>query len=856
MSFALQFRLTQRHIRKHLFQSILFVIGIALGVAVGIAIDLANASASRAFELSVDSVTGRTTHQIVGSTGRLSTDVYRTVRIDLGIRSSAPIIDTYGQAISLDNRSIRFLGVDPFADVLFRDYLVNEEADDEYTGALYDFIATPNTVLISADTAARYGLALGDTITVRTPTNPSVVLTIIGFLYPNDDLSAQALDDLLLMDIATAQEISGQSDTITRIDLILPPDADLDAINSILPPGTLISTPANSQNALSQMTDAFKLNLQALSLLALLVGVFLIYNTVSISVVQRRPVIGILRSLGMTRPQIFLLILTEVFVLGLIGTLLGLILGVFLGRGAVQLVAQTINDLYFRVNVQALVLDNTVLIRGAMIGITASIVASVIPSFEATRTQPVGVMRRSNVEQGIWRVLPYIVGVAIVTDLLGFVLLRIETTSIILSFMALMLILIGSTLLTPFFMVAQMRSSMSIMGRLFGIIGRMAPRAIERSLSRTSVAVAALTLAVSVIVGVSVMISSFRTTLTDWLETTLSADIFISPQGNDDSNLAVDIEPTIIDELMQLSGVERVATVRNVTVVAPDFPELPPVNLSAIDTDLTDGERDFAWNIASDGDYWQAMQNGNIIVSEPFAFRRSITRENNTITLLTEQGEQSFTVVGVFYDYSADQGIILMYRAVYTAFYNDPYISAAALDLLPDVELGGVLDVLQTETLLESGLEAQSNRALKTNVLGIFDRTFAITVALRLLATVVAFIGILSTLMALQLENTRQYGVMRANGMTLRQLRSFTYLQTGLMGLSAGILALPIGLILSLILIYVINVRSFGWTMELTLNYQEFGQALMVAVVAALTASIYPAWRLSKLVVAEALRSE
>jgi putative ABC transport system permease protein len=226
------------------------------------------------------------------------------------------------------------------------------------------------------------------------------------------------------------------------------------------------------------------------------------------------------------------------------------------------------------------------------------------------------------------------------------------------------------------------------------------------------------------------------------------------------------------------------------------------------------------------------------------------------LTLLTDQGSQTFTIVGVYYDYTNDQGVVMMHASIYHQYYDDPYVSAIALNLESGVDLNSVLKTLQTETLVGTGLQAQSNRSLRQSALDVFDRTFSITIALRLLATIVAFVGILSALMSLQFEHTRQYGIMRANGMTPRQLRVFTFLQTGLMGTVAGLLALPIGLILALVLIEVINVRSFGWTMDLILRPQEFIQAFLVALIASLLAGVYPAWRLGKLVAIEALRSE
>jgi putative ABC transport system permease protein len=160
------------------------------------------------------------------------------------------------------------------------------------------------------------------------------------------------------------------------------------------------------------------------------------------------------------------------------------------------------------------------------------------------------------------------------------------------------------------------------------------------------------------------------------------------------------------------------------------------------------------------------------------------------------------------------------------------------------------------QTLADYDVVIQDYRTLRDWVFRVFERAFTITTALQILATAVAFIGILSALLSLQLEHTREYSVMRAVGMTPYQLWNFTLIQTGLMGTIAGLLALPIGFVLALVLIYVINVRSFGWTMFLTLSPNEFIQAFAVAVIAALIAGLYPAWRLSNLVTARALRNE
>ncbi len=851
-------RLTRRYIDRRLVQSLLFIAGVALGVAVGVAIDLANGAASRAFALSVNSVTGRATHQIVGSAGSVPTSLYRALRIEAGVRASAPVIESIVRAESLGGRTFRLLGIDPFAEGPFRTYLtadmLAEAGPDGGAGALA-FLTEPGAVLISRALAEQANLAPGDTLSLRTRTRGAAVVTIAGFLSPAHEGSASAVNDLMVADIATAQEISGRPGELTRIDLILESDAERAAVEGLLPPGTALVSAAASRSALAQMTDAFELNLRALSLLALLVGVFLIYNTVTFSVVQRRPTLGILRAVGATRQQIFALILAEAVLLGCVGTVIGLGLGIILGSSTVSLVAQTVNDLYFRVQVEQITVPAGTLARGFVIGMGVSVLAAVLPSLEATRTEPAGVMRRSDMERTTQRLLPVVTLGAAALVGVGVLVLQIDTRRLEVSFGGLFMILVGGALLTPAALVVLMRAVAPGMTRGFGVLGRMAPRAITRSLSRTSVAVAALTLAVSAIVGVSVMISSFRQTVSEWLDTTLGADIFISPFAGESNDIPVDVDPAIVSRLERVEGVERVTTVRNVAVLAPDYPDQPPANLVVPSDDITHSARRFAWQRAP-GNYWDALRSGQVVVSEPFAFRRGITPENAQITLLTDRGPHTFEVAGVYYDYTTDQGSVMMARTTYDRYWDDPYISAIALDLAPGANLERVLESLQSETLIDTGLRAQSNRALRAGALEVFDRTFAITIALRLLAAIVAFIGILSTLLALQLEHTRQYGVMRANGMTPRQLRAFTLIQTGLMGLAAGLLALPQGIALAVILIDVINVRSFGWSMDLMLSGQPFVQALAVALGAALLAGVYPAWRLSRLVTAQALRSE
>ncbi len=850
-------RLAGRYIERRLLQSVLFVLGVALGVAVVIAIDLANNSATRAFTLSTESVTGRATQEIIGGPSGLPTDLYTKLKLDLGLQEAAPVVEDYVGVKGLGDQPFHLLGVDPFSEPPFRSYLSNVSVAGQGQANAFDalnaFIADPDTALISSGTASRYGLKPGDMITLQPP-GGAVQVKIVGLLQTGDEASAQALDNLILTDIATAQEIIGTPGSISHIDLILPAGYDLSKITALLPSGASITTPSQASGALGQMTAAFQLNLQALSLLALVVGVFLIYNTVSFSVVQRRTILGILRSLGATRRQIFALILGEALALGFVGTLLGLGLGMIAGRAAVGLVAKTISDLYFAVDVQQVTIDPITLVKGVAIGLIASLIAALIPSFDATRTPPAGSMRRSALEAQAQRLVIPITLVALALNVVGVLLLAIQTTDLIVSFTSLACVVVGGALLTPMVLVVAMKLLTPLTTRIFGVLGRMAPRAVSRSLSRTAVAVAALTVAVSVIVGVSVMIDSFRDTVGDWLDTTLGADVYISPPALTGTRATANVDPALARKVAAVASIDHVVTGRDVDVIAPDYPDLPPVDLNVATGEVVSRPRRFVWNTAGDN-YFPVLDSGKIMVSEPFAFKRGITPDHNTIRLQTDHGIQTFTVVGVYYDYSTDQGSVFMADKVYRQYFDDPYISTMAVFLKPGANSAQVIAAIQ-QALSGTELIVRSNAALRASVFEVFDQTFAITAALRLLAVIVAFIGILSALMALQLEQTRQYGVLRAIGLTPRQLWNYTLIQTGLMGVTAGVLALPVGLALALILIEVINVRSFGWTMQINVLPGELILAFGVAVIAALAAGLYPAGRLSRMRTTEALRSE
>lgn len=840
-------RASWRDLTRRGWQFGLMILGVALGVAVVVAIDLANTSATRAFELSTETVVGRATHRIEAGPAGVPDEVYTQLVRSGEMGKLAPIVEAYGTARGLGDQPLRLLGVDPFAEPPFRDFF----ASDRPLGPGFErFYLDPGAVIVSSGLAAEHGLEPGSSFEFSVNGRVST-LTVFGIVSSSGSESGPLPNEILLTDIASAQDVTGQPHNLSRIDVIADA-AEADRIRRALPTGVELVTASQQVQTAAQLSDAFQLNLTALSLLALVVGMFLIYNTTTFSVVQRRFVLATMRSLGVTAEQLFVLILFEAVVIGGVGALLGVGLGWALGQGAVRLVTQTINDFYFVVSVRQAPLTLAAGIKGLLLGVGSSVLAAAPPAWEAASVPPVTAMQRSSLENRIRRWLPFVSGAGIGLAMVGVGLLFAFDQSLVASFAGMFAILLGIALLVPWLTIVLMRAAGWALGRSMGVLGRISARTVINALSRTSVAIAALMVALSVTIGVGVMIESFRSTVVNWLDLSLRADLYVSaPTTGGGTRPTTDLDPSWADRLAAVPGVETVETFRSVTVDS----EFGPIQLSVADAARARDARLYRFASGSAEEVWQRVVDGAVIVSEPFAYQHDLPDRGGQVQLQTDQGPESFPVVGVYYDYASDRGTVLMAESTYHRYWRDRAISSVALYLAPSAQVDQVAADVRAE-LAGSGLTVQPNRSIRQEALRIFDRTFAITGALRLLAVLVAFVGVVSALLALQLERSRELATLQALGLTKSGLLRLTLMETGLMGLTAGLLALPTGLILALVLIYVINLRSFGWTIQLAPAPWIFVQAVIVAVLAALLAGLYPLRRLNRMQIADALRQE
>lgn len=835
-----------RFLLQHPWHFLLSILGVALGVAMVISIDLSNSSAQRAFSLSAEALTGKATHQIQGSGDFLSDQVYRDLRLTAGYRNSAPVIDGYGRVQGLD-RTFQILGVDPIAEGPFRDFSSQDGGID-----LAKFITGQPTAVISDQVLEDLAKNIGDSLQVSVGGRPFDLL-IAGAIATANQRSQQALESVLLVDINTAQQLFDMDGQLSRIDLLIPDENEEAILASLLaglPEGTRLVSSGSRTDTLSQMTRAFELNLQALSLLALLVGMFLIYNTMTFSVVQRLPLIGRLRALGVTKSEVLSMIVKEAVLIGLIGTILGITAGIGLAQFLLGLVTQSINDLYFVLSVQELTIELIPVLKAVTLGLGATLLAAFWPAREAAEAEVSTVLRRSSSESRLAQRLPSLALTGLAVGLAGGGILLFPNGGIIAGYSSLLFVIIGFSLLIPALIVGLSALIRPILGALNGLIGKMSVRGVVTELSRTSVAVAALVVAVAASVGVGVMVDSFRVTVVSWLESQLQADIYVQPPSAVARKADAQLQAELVRIFKETEGVASVHSVFSEDVMTTfGSSNLVTTSLGA------KASESYQTKEIQDGFWEQFAQEEVIMISEAYAYRFGIGM-GDSLGIMTDKGMQSFPIQAIYFDYASDMGTITMNRSLYDRYFDNRAISGLALYADDKTEVDVLVNRLRDRAVGVQEVFIRSNKGLREASIEIFDRTFTVTVVLRLLAVVVAFVGILSSLMALQLERAREHAVLRANGMTPGQLWNYVITQTGVMGVIAGVLSIPLGLLISYVLVYVINLRSFGWTLEFMVSPSLLIQAVGLAVGAALLAGIYPSWKMARANPADALRSE
>ena len=864
-----------RHLLRHPAQLALALVGLSLGVATIIAVDIATASSRRAFQLSMDTVNGAATHQLVGGPQGIDERLYVELQTHALLPGQpppalAPVVEGY---VTIGDRDMQLVGLDPLASPELgpRAAPLGGERDAQESGPsgarrgatggalpgarrqdapelLRQWLVEPGAVVMAAGVAKELGLTRQRkfALDVGGVAHSAVLLDSI-------DGAGAAYDGLVLTDIAQAQEWLGMIGRLSRIDLKIPAgpegEALLARLRARLPPGVALHEAQGRTRQSLDMTGAFTTNLKAMSMLALLVSTLLIYGAISFAVVQRRRVIGVLRALGATRGEVLAIVLTEAAALGVVGAGLGLLLGVAIGRELITLVSQTINDLYFVVAVKETTLPVSSVVKAMLGGFVTALVAALLPALEVAGSAPQLGLRRSVLESRAVQIARRLILVSAVLAVSAGIVVMVSGRSLLAGFIALFMLLLSVAAVTPAVLRGLARLAARVSGRA-SPVARLAFGDIAASLSRTGVAVAALGMAVAAMIGVSIMVESFRESLRDWLGHTMRADVYVTAPGPGADRPERRIEPGVIKALLSATGIDDHSESRQVIVESPSG----PVQLTALQ--LTRVGYSALQMVAGDAAHaWPQFDRGAVIISEPLAWRLQL-RLGDELPLSTAAGLHRFRIAAIYREYGNDRGNVLLSLATYRQFWHDHEITSLGIYLSPDARPAAVIADMRAAVHGRQALLMRSNADIRAVSMSIFERTFIITRVLYWLAAGVAAVGLVSSLLAWELERSHELAIVRSIGLTPLGAAVLIEAQTGFMGLVALVAAIPTGLLTALVLTDVINRRAFGWQIDLHLTLTQFTDALLLALAAALVAGLYPAWRTARASIAADIREE
>ena len=813
----------------------LMVLAVGLGVAVVLAIELAGNAAAGSFHASMESLAGDNDLEVVASGGVPEAVVATLATLPYPLRVSPRIEDFAGDMRTRE--TLPLVGLDLIAEgSRYSSQPGAGNADSHNRETMEESareLENPESVWVSAG----LGIKAGEHISLLI--NDRVRDCVVRGVFPE----ASGNENAIVMDIAGAQRALNRFGRVDRILIKLPADSNLEEwrkkLGSVLPSGVEVRPQGTGTEENRKMLAAFRWNLRLLSYIALVVGAFLIYNTISVSVVRRRDEIGILRALGADRRAVLAAFLGEAACLGLAGALVGLPLGRIMAGGAVNLMAATVQSLYVSSRPGPISLTPESLALALLIGVGVAVISALSPAREAMQVSPVDAMAQGRRE--------YLARVhkardlAIAAVLAGLAVLAARMPAFagkpFFGYLATILLIAAAAYAMPALVNSISRITAGALGRLFGVEAMLASRSLAASLRRTSVLVGALATAVAMMVSVGIMVGSFRQTVVSWMDKQLPADLYLRPAGDAAADRHPTISVEVVEKIARLPGVAAVDRLRAYEI---SYDGMPATLLSVdLRTPHAYRESDFLSGRPTKEVLTELRRNNNIIVSEPFTYKHKV-KTGDKIELALGEVRTNFQIVDVNYDYASERGYILMDRDVVLKYLPDESPTNLAVFVAPGAKAAEVRQEIQ-EAAAGHRILIFSDRDLRTEAVRIFDRTFAITYALEAVAVIVAVMGIAGALIALVIDRRRELGLLRFLGASSGQIRKMILVEAGLLGLLANTAGFVLGYFLSLILVFVINKQSFGWTIRFHWPVAVLVGALSVVYAATVVSGLYPA---------------
>jgi putative ABC transport system permease protein len=773
------------------------VLALALGVALGAAVYLVNTTALNEFGLASKRLVGEADIIVRGPQAGFAEQWYPTLARDPAVAVASPVIEL-AAALPGRREPLKILGLDPLRAAQLQPALLGD------IGARLFELFDPHAIFLSASAADQLAVKRGDSIEVTVGSSP-VTLKVIGVLA-----DAAYPQPLGIMDIASAQWTYHMLGRINRIDLGLVPGTSAAGMRADLqrrlPPGVLAVTPTIERTQALTATRAYRVNLNMLASVALFTGAFLVFSTQSLSVLRRRRSLALLRALGVTRSELQWGLIAEGAALGMAGAALGLLLGYLSATALLRLLTGDLGNGQLHAGVNMLHANGLALAGFFLMGTAVASAGAWLPARTAARQSPARALKGGDAGTEKSAVSHWLLGAALLG--LGAVLARLPSVYglPLFGYAAVALLLFGAVLLVPFVTVTLLK----LAPRVNRVVWDTAIAQLRENVGLSTLSLASIIVSFSLMVAMAIMVYSFRVSFEHWLGKLLPADLQLrEPMGNDTAYW----DPAEQAKLAGVRGIARLDFRRTRTLLLD--PTRPAVTLIARGTSDAAARQELPMVQSA------PVQGGIPAPSLPPVWISEGLEDlyglkvGSRLTLPLGGKNQEYRVAGVWRDYARAFGAVVMSRPTYVAATGDQTANEASVWLDGRRSAAAVEADLRAEMGQENGVDIMTSTAVREKSLQIFDRAFAITYALEAIAVIIGLTGISFAASSTALARRAEFGMLRHIGMLRRQVIGIVASE-GLLTSTCGVLyGLTLGVVLSLVLVYVVNRQSFNWSIDL-----------------------------------------
>jgi putative ABC transport system permease protein len=835
-----------RHVRRHRLRTALTFLGIAFGVAVIIAIAVVNRSLTSSFQSTIDQIAGKAVLQVSNGEAGVAESWYPQIRDTEGVKDAAAAVEGFLPVSGLKGERLYVYGVDLLTDFAVRDH--------QFVGAEFavdqalDFIAAPDSIAITESFSRRRNLPVGAEIILLTSRGKRTYT--VRALLKEEGAAKVFGGSFALMDFPVAQRAFGKEGKLDVIDITVEEGLAVEAVQQRLREklrgAAEAERPTKRGEQIELLLTSFRVGLFFVSLIALFVGFFLIYNTMSVSVIQRKREIGTLRCLGMRRSELLRLILVEALLLAIGASVTGTLLGWILAQAALIAVGETVANLFSLMDLASVGLTWRELALALASGVAVACFAALYPAWEAVQVSPL-----ESARQALWR--PVFHGKKSWATRLGLLCFAVAPVLVFLAPSArgaverfsvgvagMLVFLLALAFFCPpivYYGVGWIWRGLIKLRGLSSIEARLASDNLRRNPLRSGISVATMIISLAAIFTIAAFVNSVRGSLLAWVDQMVTADLIVSSGARTAGPKNVPLKEDPLPGLKSVPGVKIVdlyrlvrANYRGQPIVVESFSAAESASVRQLPMTQGEGKQILRDLGAGKG----------VVISESFQSRFG-KASGDTVELATPSGLTTFKVLGVYIDYSSDIGSVLIDRALYKKYWRDDLVDAFDLWLDPGADERAVIQKIKDDYGERYELFISTHRELRDAVVRIMEQSFVVNYAVEIVAIVVAIFSVINTLLASVLDRTREIGVLRAIGATQAQLRRIVLLEAAWMGLMGGILGLFAGTIMAYHHV-VYNTKALtGWTFQFYYPYDVAVFALIAAVILCLAAGYGPA---------------